>query len=75
MRNEIFRTMFTNFKESTQQIITLTEFKYAISIILNNISYDTMFNFIKFLYTDECEITGDNVVSLFECCNHYGEKV
>jgi len=65
MRNEVFRAMFShNFREATKGTATLKEF-----------DYDIIFNFIKFLYTDECDITENNAVSLLACCHHYREKV
>jgi len=62
MRNEaMFSCMY---KEATQKTVTLKDFEYEI-----------IFTFIKFLYTDECEITENNAVSLLVCCNHYCDKV
>jgi len=65
MRNEIFKVMFSkSFIEANQKTVTLHDFEY-----------DIIFNFINFLYTDECEITQNNVVALLACCHHYRESV
>jgi len=65
MRNVLFNTMLhSNFKESTQEKVHLTEF-----------SYDTIFTFINYLYSDKCTITGDNVTQLLHCCKFYQEHV
>ena len=41
---------------------------------INDVSFPIMIQLIKFLYTDQCEVTLDNVMSLFKAADVYGIK-
>lgn len=41
---------------------------------INDVSYPIMMQLIKFLYTDTCEVTLENVMALFKAADIYGIK-
>jgi len=53
-----------NYKESKQN-----------EIVIPDTEYDIVWQFIKYLYTDDCEITETNVIQLTKCCHRYQEIV
>jgi speckle-type POZ protein len=42
------------------------------TIVVTDISYDTFLSLMKYLYTDECEITLENSITLLKAADLYG---